>query len=139
MATRSTDGIARSSSSPAAGNGRCGVVIRTIGPSRFQNASSATIEATSAPHPQACGFSSTVNSRPVRHRRQDGGHVERHEAAQVDHRGLDALGGEQLGRGHRPRHHQTERHDRAVAALAEHLRRAEAVDDLAVGHSSFDA
>ena len=69
-----------------------------------------------------------------RHRRQHGGHVEGDEAAQVDHRGLDALGGEPLGRGHRPRHHQTERHDRAGAALAEHLRRAEAVDDLAVGH-----
>ena len=41
------------------------MVIRTTGPSRSQNASLATIEATSAPHPHACGFSSTVNSRLV--------------------------------------------------------------------------
>ncbi len=43
----------------------CGVVIRTTGPSRSKNASSATIEATSAPHPQSRGFSSTVTKRPV--------------------------------------------------------------------------
>ena len=44
---------------------RAGVVMRTIGPSRSQNASSATIEATSAPHPHRRGFSSTVKSRLV--------------------------------------------------------------------------
>lgn len=34
LTMRSTEGIARSSSASAAGKGMCGVVIRTIGPSR---------------------------------------------------------------------------------------------------------
>ena len=39
--------------------------MRTIGPSRSQNSSSATIDEISAPQPQSRGFSSTVTSRPV--------------------------------------------------------------------------
>src|SRR5690606_11120859 len=61
----STLGICASSKLSAAASGTCGVVIRTIGPSRSQNSSSATIDAISAPHPQSRGFSSTVTRRPV--------------------------------------------------------------------------
>src|SRR5262249_51350051 len=62
---RSTEGTTWSSRASAAGSGMCGVVILTTGPRSEPNASSATIDAISAPQPHNRGFSSTVNSLPV--------------------------------------------------------------------------
>ena len=133
---RAALGSARSSRWSAAGKGMCGVVMRTIGPSRSQKASSATIEAISAPQPQSRGFSSTVKSRPVfATEPKNGLRVERHKRAHVDDFRVDpmlALQG--LRRFERARDHQGERDDRAVAAGAKDLRRSKRVDDLAVGH-----
>ena len=49
------------------------------------------------------------------HRRQ----VERADPAQVDDLGVDPVGGQLLGSGKRPLHHQQRRHDRHVAARAQ--------------------
>src|SRR5262249_6227812 len=61
---RAAEGSTWSSRASAAGSGTWGVVIRTTGPRRKPNASSATIDTISAPQPHSRGFSSTVNSRP---------------------------------------------------------------------------
>src|SRR5207302_2307437 len=63
---RATVGTTASSSWSAEGKGTCGVVILMIGPLRELKASSCMIEAISAPQPHRRGFSSTVNTRPVR-------------------------------------------------------------------------
>ncbi len=121
---RSTDGMARSSSDAAEGSGMCGVVILTLGPSRSQKASSATIDAISAPQPQRRGFSSTVKKRPVFVTdRQDRPGVERDQGADVDDLGGDAVVGEPLGRFECPGHHEGEGGDRAVAPLPDHTGR----------------
>ena len=114
----------------------CGVVMRTIGPSRSQNSSSATIDAISAPQPHSRGFSSTVTSRPVfatsdRIVCVSSGTSERtsttvHEMPCSFSR-ISAASSDSW-------HHRGERDDRAVLAVAQHVRLAELVDVLAVGH-----
>jgi hypothetical protein len=118
---RPTEGSARSSSASAEGNGMCGVVMRTIGPSRSQNASSLTIETP--------GLDRLLQDRLG---------VERHQRARVDHRRIDAvLGRKDLGRLERPRHHGGERHDGHVLALAHDIRLPKRHHVLALGDLAF--
>ena len=100
---RSTDGIAASSSASADGNGMCGVVTRTIGPSSAKNPSSATIDATSgAPAAQARVLLDGDEPAGPADGVQDRGHVERHQRADVDHLGRDAVAGQHAPRPRAP-------------------------------------
>ena len=73
------------------------------------------------------------------HFAQDRSGIERDEAADVDHGGVDAVRGERVRGGQGARRHRSQRHDRAVASLAQHLRLTQALDVLAVGNLAFHA
>ena len=131
---RSTDGIIRSSSESADASGMCGVVMRTIGPSRSQKPSSPAMATSSAPQPEHPGVLLHGEQPPgPAERLQHGRGVERHQRAHVDDLAVDAPLGQLLGGREGSAHHQAERDDRRVLALAAHPGRAELVHDRPVG------
>ena len=138
---RSSRGCGRPTGSPdprgrrRTGNGMCGVVMRTHGPSRSQKASSPTIDAISAPQPQRRGFSSTVKNRPVlvadsRSVLVSSGTRDRTSMTSAEIPSPARRSAASSARG------TIERKcgDRDIGSLPHDLRRAELVDDLAIGN-----
>ena len=120
-------GMKASSSTGLNGTGVSGAVTRRTGASRRSKPSSATSAATSAPKPQVFTASWAMTilfvlASDVEHRVL----VEGHERPQIDHLGLDAVGGQQLRRGQRLVDHGRPRHDRDVGSLPASRRPARA-------------
>jgi hypothetical protein len=130
---RSTEGIARSSSEAAEGNGMCGVVMRTLGPSRSQKASSSTIDDLGAPTAQSRVLLDCEEPAGLRNGIEDRPGVERDEGPQVDHLQRETLPGEPVSCLEGAWDHQSESGDGDIRAFPHHFGRPQLVDDLTVG------
>ena len=116
-AMSSRSGSQARSSSGAYGGGVAAAPTRSIGASRSQKPSRATVAAISAPMPKGTTASWAISSRLVLCTdSRTGSEVERRHRAQVDHLHRDALAGQLLGGGERLVHHPRHRHHRDVGA-----------------------
>jgi hypothetical protein len=130
---RSTEGLAASSRTSAAGKGTCGAVVRTIRPPSSPKHSSARREVTSAPYPQCRGFSSTVSTRPVLAvAERIACSVEGDKRTEVEDSNRDALFCEARCF-ERSRNHGSEGSEDHVAEVAPELGGSERLDVLAIG------